>query len=89
MEVKSQVKTLPPGAPVRLGRNISPGAQERITPSFPLVTPTAFAVIKRGAKVIVGGAGVSVVGRVCMGQINGQCGDMGEVKMGDEVIFDR
>ncbi len=83
----SQVKTLPPGAPVSYGREYFTQGTERIA-----VIPVGYAdgfrrSPKNVAQVIVGGRRVAVVGRVCMDQIMANVSEVRNVKMGDDVVL--
>ncbi|MBI5829489.1 MAG: alanine racemase [Chloroflexi bacterium] len=88
----SQVKRLPPGAPVSYGREYFTAGHERIA-----VIPVGYAdgfrrYPKNVAQVIIGGRRVPVVGRVCMDQIMASIGDAsvsdaGDVHPGDEVVL--
>ena len=83
----SQVKTLPPGAPVSYGREYFTQGTERIA-----VIPVGYAdgfrrSPKNVAQVIVGGRRVPVVGRVCMDQIMANVSEVRDVRIGDEVVL--
>ena len=83
----AQVRTMPPGTPVSYGREYFTKGEEHIA-----VIPVGYAdgfrrFPKNVAHVLVGGQRVPVVGRVCMDQIMADVTEVGEVKMGDEVVL--
>ena len=89
MSIKSHIsfiKTVSEGTPIGYGRAYTAPA-ERVIATIPVGYADGYLrCMKNGGRVIINGAYAPVTGRVCMDQFMVDVTDIGNIKIGDEVV---